>query len=64
LRRVALAVVRKTGKHVGLDISTRMATDASLAAEGNPSTFRAPLSDIDPPDELIRFVPQSDDPFR
>ena len=57
-RRVALAVARKTGRRVGLDTSTRMATDAKLGAEGNPGARSPqPLSDVDPLDELMRLVP-------
>ena len=57
-RRVALAVARKTGRRVGLDTSTRMATDAKLGAEGNPGARSPqPLSDVDPLDELMRLGP-------
>src|SRR5215469_15299547 len=57
-RRVALAIARKTGRRVGLDTSTRMATDADLTAEGNPgAASRPPLSEVDPLDELMRLVP-------
>lgn len=57
-RRVALAVARKTGRRVGLDTSTRMATDANLTAEGNPDApLRPPRTDVDPLDALMRLVP-------
>jgi hypothetical protein len=57
-RRVALAVARKTGRRVGLDTSTRMATDANLTSEGNPGApSHRPPSDLDPLDELNRLVP-------
>jgi hypothetical protein len=39
-RRVALAVARKTARRVGLDTSTRMATDADFTSEGNPGALR------------------------
>jgi hypothetical protein len=59
-RRVALAVARKTDRRVGLDTSTRMAMDANLATHGNPSVpSRRELSDLDPMDELMRFVPRA-----
>jgi hypothetical protein len=59
-RRVALAVARKTGRRVGLDTSTRMATDVNLTAEGNlRASPRPPLSDVDPVDELMRLVPEA-----
>jgi hypothetical protein len=59
-RRVALAVARKTRRRVGLDISTRMEADANLTAEGNADgSSRAPLSDLDPREELKRLVPEA-----
>ena len=58
--RVAMAVALKTDRRVGLDTSTRMATEADLTAEGNPDTpSRAPLSDGDPLEELMRLVPEA-----
>jgi hypothetical protein len=64
-RRVALAFARKTGRRVGLDTSTRMATDANLTAEGNPGApLRPPPSDVDPLDELMSLAPRSCAPSR
>ena len=56
-RRVALAVARKTGRRVGLDTATRMASNADFSSEGNlgaPSP--RPVSDVDPLGELMRLV--------
>ena len=56
-RRVAVAVARTTSRRVGLDTSTRMATEADLTAEGNPGTHSRPtLSDLDPLEALMRLV--------
>jgi ribosomal protein L39E len=59
-RRVALAIARKTGRRVGLDTSTRMATEADLTAKGDPIVIlHMPPSDLDPLDELMRLVPEA-----
>jgi hypothetical protein len=56
-RRVALPVARKTGRRVGLDASTRIATDASLTTDDNPdASSRLALSDYRSA-ELMRIVP-------
>ena len=57
-RRLTPAIARKTGRPVGLDTSTWMATDANLTAEGNPiASSHRPSSDIDSLDELMSLVP-------
>ncbi len=63
--RVALMIAHKTGKRVGLDTSTRMASDAIFAyshLEPSVSSPRAHNPELDPLDELGRFV--SEDPRR
>jgi hypothetical protein len=54
--RVALAVARLTGKRVGLDTATRMATDANFKGKREllSSVVREPLPDIDQIEELRR----------
>jgi hypothetical protein len=47
--RVALAIARKTGKHVGLDTATRMAMEADFSGAEDATEARSePLEDIDP----------------
>ena len=58
--RVALAIARKTGKHVGLDTATRMAMEADFSVrEGGTAGESEPLDDIDPLDELMRIVSET-----
>jgi len=56
--RVALAVARLTGKRVGLDTATRMATDANFKGkrERLSTVVREPLPDIDQIEELRRTL--------
>jgi len=56
--RVALAIANKTGKRVGLDTGTRMASDANFVAslETSASPPRAPASELDPLEESVRLV--------
>jgi hypothetical protein len=51
-----LAAARLTGKRVGLDTATRMATDANFRGnrERLSSLVREPLPDIDPIKKLRR----------
>jgi hypothetical protein len=60
--RVALAVARLTGKRVGLDTATRMATDANFRGnrERLSSVAREPLPDIDPIEELRRTLEEDE----
>ena len=62
--RVARAVSRRTGKRLGLDTATRMASDANygsyLGTFASPP--HAPVPELDPLDELVRLTsegPQS-----
>jgi hypothetical protein len=57
-RRVALAIARKTGKHVGLDSATRSAVDADSSAysETTSPPAREPAQKLDQIDELLRIV--------
>ena len=58
--RVALAIARKTGKHVGLDTATRMAMEADFSgAEGATEARSEPLEDIDPIDQLMWIVSET-----
>lgn len=56
--RVALVIAHKTGKRVGLDTASRMAADAIFFSdpEGSASPPRAPISGLDPLEELVRLV--------
>ena len=62
-------IAHKTGKRVGLDTSTRMASDAIFAyshLEPSVSSPARPNPELDPLDELGRFVsedPRSDNAF-
>ena len=58
--QVALAVARKTGKRVGLDMATRMAMDADfpLGQDLTEPRHRPPV-ETDPLDELMRIVSES-----
>lgn len=63
--RVALSIAHKTGKRVGFDTATRMASDAIFAyshLEPSASPAQTPISELDPLDELSRLV--SDDTRR
>jgi hypothetical protein len=60
--RVALAVARITGKRVGLDTATRMATDADYRGKRERllSVVREPLPDIDQIEELRRTLEEDE----
>ena len=55
---VALAVARNTGKRVGIDTASRMASDANFASdlETFASPPRASYPEIDPLDEPDRLI--------
>ena len=57
-----MAVARLTGKRVGLDTATRMATDANFRGkrERLSSFAREPLSDIGPIEELRRTLEEDE----
>ena len=58
--RVGLAIARKTGKSVGLDMATRMAMDADFSIRDEESTpINEPLEDTDPLDDLMRIVSET-----
>jgi hypothetical protein len=62
----ALALAAKTGRRVGLDTSTRMATDADFATD-RASASSAPrrlLSEIEQLEELARILGEKPPPFR
>lgn len=64
--RVALAVARMTGKHIGVDTSTRMAMNAVFVPDREPAAAREPrsLSGFKPADELTRVRAATTHPFR
>ena len=54
-RRAALAIAKRTGRRVGLDTATRMASDADMSA--TPDVDKAPRpAQIDPLDELSATI--------
>ncbi len=58
-RRTALAIAKRTGKRIGLDTATRMASDADMTA--TPDVVRVPRhaplpGDFDPLDELSAIL--------
>ncbi len=57
-RRVALIVARMTGKRIGLDTATRMASDADFSDRSDPGgqTRKRSADDVDPLEELRRLV--------
>jgi hypothetical protein len=59
--RVALAVARRTGKRVGLDVATRLATDADFSLRENEaaSIEPPPHAKTDPIEELARIVAEN-----
>ena len=58
--RVALAVAGKTGKRVGLDTATRMATDADFSLKQDwTEPPHQPPDETDPLDELMRIISAS-----
>ena len=60
-----VSIAHKTGKRVGFDTATRMASDAIFAyshLEPSASPAQTPISELDPLDELSRLV--SDDTRR
>ena len=53
-------MARKTGKRVGLDTATRMATDAALSlGHDRTEPRRQPPEESDPLDELTRIVSEA-----
>ncbi len=57
--RAAVAIAKRTGKRIGLDTATRMATDADMTATTDvarkPRPAQAP-QEIDPLDELLATI--------
>jgi hypothetical protein len=62
---IALTIARSTGRHIGLDLSTRMAMNAVFAPDREPDRRGPrPRSELDPVDELKRIVSTKAQLFR
>ncbi len=54
---IALVIARRTGRRIGLDLSTRMAMNAVFVPDREPDGWRPrPSPELDPVDELKRIV--------
>jgi hypothetical protein len=57
---IALAIASKTGRRIGLDLSTRMAMDAVFVPDREPDRWTPrPYAELDPVDELERIESKS-----
>jgi hypothetical protein len=62
---IALAIARRTGRCIGLDLSTRMAMNAVFVPDRGPDRRRPrPSPELDPVDELKRIVSAKSQLFR
>ena len=62
---IALAIARRMGRRIGLDLSTRMAMNAVFVPDREPDRCRPrPAPELDPVDELKRTVSAKSQLFR
>ncbi len=62
---IALAIGRRTGMRIGLDLSTRMAMNAVFVPDREPDgRMPRPAAELDPVDELKRVVSAESQLFR
>ena len=62
---IALVIARRTGRRIGLDLSTRMAMNAVFVPDREPDRCRPrPPAELDPVDELKRIVSAKSQLFR